>query len=122
MRPRSRHGSEPTSRTRRRGAALASGRHAPLPGPSTSPTHQTSTSSLTRPMPQPITYDQASKNLNSAMTRYRARYLSGYDLPDVVRRATEAQSPETKLTRAGLEAKYTAPVYSDPKSDTYVAP
>jgi hypothetical protein len=73
-------------------------------------------------MPQPITYDQASKNLNSAMTRYRARYLSGYDLPDVVRRATEAQSPETKLTRAGLEAKYTAPVYSDPKSDTYVAP
>lgn len=65
---------------------------------------------------------EAEKTLKSATGKYRAQYLAGYALPDVVRRAAEEQSPEIKLSRSGLEAKYTDPKYSDPKADTYIPP
>lgn len=65
---------------------------------------------------------EAEAALRSATGKYRAKYLAGFELPDTVRRAAEAQSPEIKLTRSGLEAKYTDPKYSDPNSDTFIPP
>uniref|UniRef100_A0A832I3R0 Uncharacterized protein n=1 Tax=Eiseniibacteriota bacterium TaxID=2212470 RepID=A0A832I3R0_UNCEI len=71
---------------------------------------------------KPLTAEQAAGNLDTATRRYRARYLAGYALPDVVRRSAETASPELKLSRAGLESRYADPKYTDPNSETYITP
>lgn len=65
---------------------------------------------------------QLESRLADATGQYRAKFLEGFDLPDVVRREAEDRTPAIKLTRAGLEAKYTGPQYADPTSGSYVDP